>query len=243
MRVGSDLDDNLFFTCLDTSNVTSPSVTETASTISPAAFVSDSPLTSAGSSSNAPSPSVVLPGINTHKSHFRANLEHYRLQLPQLLDLILSRDCLFFCPINKNHFRRDFGTGHGLYCSTALIDSLLALSTLLSMDNASLASKFGARSKLGDDELGQAFAREAISALYNGTGLPRRIADIQALGILSLYCLGCNKLNDGKGFAADFGAAIIKQWHTEQPIDSNSSCFSDKQVHANICRAAVSSNR
>ncbi|KAM3483187.1 hypothetical protein MY8738_003382 [Beauveria namnaoensis] len=226
----------------DTSTITSPSVTEATSTVSPVATVLNSPTTSAGSISNVPSPSV-LAGINTQTSHFRANLEHYRLQLPQLLDLILSRDCLSFCPINRNDFRRDFGTGHGLYCSTALIDSLLALSTLLAMDNASLAAKFGARSKIEDDELGQSFAREAIAALYNGTGLPRRIADIQALGILSLYCLGCNKLNDGKGFAADFGAAIIEQWHTEQPIDSKSLYFPDKQVHANICCAAVSSNR
>ncbi|KAF1730414.1 hypothetical protein CRV24_009877 [Beauveria bassiana] len=240
----------------DTSTVTSPSVTEATSTVSPVATVLNSPTTSAGSISNAQSPSVldgstsnalspsVLAGINnTQTSHFRANLEHYRLQLPQLLDLILSRDCLSFCPINRNDFRRDFGTGHGMYCSTALIDSLLALSTLLAMDSASLAARFGARSKLEDDDLGQSFAREAISALYNGTGLPRRIADIQALGILSLYCLGCNKLNDGKGFAADFGAAIIEQWHTEQPIDSKSLYFPDKQVHANICCAAVSSNR
>ncbi|KAM3523746.1 hypothetical protein NHJ13051_004934 [Beauveria bassiana] len=265
----------------DTSTITSPSVTEATSTVSPVATVLNSPTTSAGSISNVPSPSVlagsisnvpspsvlagsisnvpspsvlagstsnapspsVLAGINTQTSHFRANLEHYRLQLPQLLDLILSRDCLSFCPINRNDFRRDFGTGHGLYCSTALIDSLLALSTLLAMDNASLAARFGARSKIEDDELGQSFAREAIAALYNGTGLPRRIADIQALGILSLYCLGCNKLNDGKGFAADFGAAIIEQWHTEQPIDSKSLYFPDKQVHANICCAAVSSNR
>ncbi|KGQ02685.1 hypothetical protein BBAD15_g12097 [Beauveria bassiana D1-5] len=144
---------------------------------------------------------------------------------------------------SRSFSTRDFGIGHGLYCSTALIDSLLALGTLLAKDNASLATKSGARRNLQDDDLGQAFAREAISALYNGTGLPRRIADIQALGILSLYCLGCNKLNDGKGFAADFGAAIIEQWHTEQPIESNCLCFPDRQVHANICCAAVSSNR
>jgi len=227
----------------DTSTVASPSVTESTSTISPAATVLDSPPTSAGSSSNAPSPSIVLPGINAHNSHFHANLEHYRLQLPQFLDAILARDCLSFCPINEIDFKRDFGTGHGLYCSTALIDSLLALGTLSAKDNASLATRTGARSNQEDDDLGHAFAREAISALYNGTGLPRRIADIQALGILSLYCLGCNKLNDGKGFAADFGAAIIEQWRTEQPIESKSLYFPDKQVHANICCAAVSSNR
>ncbi|KAF1731352.1 hypothetical protein CRV24_007536 [Beauveria bassiana] len=230
-------------TAADASTVASPPVTKTTSTISPVATVLDSPPTSAGTSSNAPSPCIVLPGISSQESHFRANLEHYRLQLPQLLDVILARDCLIFCPINKHDFERDFGKGHGLYCSTALIDSLLALGTLSAKDNASLATKSGARSNPQDDDLGQAFAREAISALYNGTGLPWRIADIQALGVLSLYCLGCNKLNDGKGFAADFGAAIIEQWHTEQPIESDSLCFPNKQVHANICCAAVSSNR
>ncbi|KAM0742800.1 hypothetical protein ACQRIT_002977 [Beauveria bassiana] len=239
---GSDHDEALSFTCADTSTVASSSVTEAPSTISPVATVLDSPSTSAGTSSNAPSLCVVLPAISTQESHFRANRECYRLQLPQLLDVILARDCLSFCPINGTYLKRDFGRGHGLYCSTALIDSLLALGTLLVKDNASLATRFGARGKLADDYLGQAFAREAISALYNGTGLPRRIADIQALGILSLYCLSCNKLDDSKGFAADFGAAIIEQWRTEQSKESNSLCFQDTQVHANIYCAAVSSN-
>lgn len=70
-----------------------------------------------------------------------------------------------------------------------------------------------------EQNLGNGFAQEAISGLYNGTGLPRRIADIQALGVLSLYYLGSHRLNEAKRFAGDFGAAIIEQWRFDQPIE------------------------
>lgn len=225
------------------SSITTPSFTRNTLPISPMAWQPDNSQSSEGSGSNGPSTIIVLPGIPTQETHFRANLVHYRSQLPQLLDIILASNCLSFCPISKNDFKRDFESGYGLYCSTALMDSLLALGTLLAKDHISLLTATVARSKPGKEDLGDAFAQEAISALYNGTGLPRRIADIQALGILSLYCLGRSKLLDGKGFAGDFGAAIIEQWRTEQPIEPDPNIFPDTQAHASIYCAAISLNR
>ncbi|KAM3429915.1 hypothetical protein MY4824_007973 [Beauveria thailandica] len=190
-------------------------------------------------------PSVATPPTvkSPSESHLQANISYYRLQLPQLLDAMLARQGLLFCPINKQDFATDFESGSGEHFSTALADALLALATLLARDKmvAIIASR---SSSSGDDhvreqDLGYSFAQEAITALYNGAGLPQRIADIQALGILALYCLGCGKMKDGLGFAGDFGAAIAEQREANQ----SESVSAHRQTHVNIYCAAVSFNR
>ncbi|PQK09635.1 hypothetical protein BB8028_0001g17040 [Beauveria bassiana] len=196
-------------------------------------------------------PSVMTPPTvkSPSETHLQANIGYYRQQLPQLLDAILARDCLSFCPISKPDFARDFESGSGEHFSTALADALLALATLLAREQmvaiiASRSSSSGGGGGGGHDDvreqdLGYSFAQEAIAALYNGAGLPHRIADIQALGILALYCLGCAKMKDGLGFAGDFGAAIAEQWGANQ----SESVLAHRQTHANIYCAAVSFNR
>lgn len=181
-------------------------------------------------------------GVSTPDGQFQANLAQYRTQLPKLLDAILARDCLTFCPIPKEDLLKDFKTGYGQYCSTALIDSLLALATLLAKDEITLIAA-SMPTNMSDVDLGDLFAQEAIAALYNGTGLPHRIADIQTLGILSLYCLGRGKMQDGRGFAADYTRAVNETWHSEQPSKANFESISDKQAYANLYCAAISLNR
>ncbi|PMB66794.1 Conidial development protein fluffy [Beauveria bassiana] len=195
-------------------------------------------------------PSVMTPPTvkSPSETHLQANIGYYRQQLPQLLDAILARDCLSFCPISKPDFARDFESGSGEHFSTALADALLALATLLAREQmvaiiASRSSSSSGGGGGGDDDvreqdLGYSFAQEAIAALYNGAGLPHRIADIQALGILALYCLGCAKMKDSLGFAGDFGAAIAEQWGANQ----SESVLAHRQTHANIYCAAVSFN-
>ncbi|KAM3552011.1 hypothetical protein ARSEF4850_007594 [Beauveria asiatica] len=185
--------------------------------------------------------SVITPSAikSPSETHLQANIGYYRLQLPQILDAILARDCLSFCPISKQDLTRDFESGSGQHFSTALADALLALATLLAREK--MAAIIASRSS-GDDlreDLGYSFAQEAIAALYNGVGLPQRIADIQALGILALYCLGCGKMKDGLGFAGDFSTSIAEQWAADQ----SESVLTHAQMHANIYCAAVSFNR
>ncbi|KAH8719829.1 hypothetical protein HC256_000249 [Beauveria bassiana] len=224
-------------------SMTSLFTSRTTSPMSPAHRILESSPSSADSGSSESSSGFVLSDVANPEANLRTDLEYHRSRLPQLLDVILAKDGLLFCPISKNHFNRDFECGYGTYCSTALVDSLLALAALLAKDRVSVMANPTASTHPGQEDLGQVFTEEAISALYNGIGLPRRIADIQALGILSLYCLGRNQLNDGRGFASDFGAAIIEQWRTEQPIKPDSRIFPDIQAHASIYCAAVSLNR
>lgn len=194
---------------------------------------------SIGSNPSEAASSVAATASSPEAASFRANLPYYRLQLPKLLDSILASDCLSFCPLSKEDAMQNLESVSGQYSSTALIDSLLALATLLERDMIAHVIPQPA----DNENIGDSFAQEAISALYNGNGLPRHTADIQALGILSIYCFGRGKLKDGQGFAGDFGAAIIEQWHTEQPIQPDATNLAARQTRASIYCAAISFNR
>lgn len=194
------------------------------------------------SGTTVPSTSLSAPDIPVQQAHVRMPLSHYRSLFPQLLDIILARDCLLFCPINRNDFKRDLESGNGTHCTPALLDSLLALGTVLAKDHLNLLATT-ASGRPDEESLGDTFAQEAIAVLYNDTVLPQRIADIQALGILSLYCLRRKRLIDGKGFAGDFGASIIKQCCIEQPKDLGPPFLQNKQEYASIYCAAISLNR
>ncbi|OAA72297.1 hypothetical protein ISF_01370 [Cordyceps fumosorosea ARSEF 2679] len=194
---------------------------------------------SAGPSTNSPPTSLEAFDDSANAAEFRANLGYYRSQLLQLLSTILARECLSFCPVSERELERELAT----HASTALADALLAIGAVLTKDHPRLATALLAPGSLDPDSLGQAFAYEAIIALHNGTGRPRRVADIQALGVLSLYALTCDKLQQGREFAADFCAAIAELWRAEPSSEIHKGSLADKEALASIYCAAVSLNR
>ncbi|EJP61006.1 fungal specific transcription factor [Beauveria bassiana ARSEF 2860] len=188
---------------------------------------------------SAPTPRKTRPPMH---SYVQANLGYYRSQLPQLFDFILARVCLSFCPISKAHLRADLESGAGQHCSPALLDALLALATVLAPEK--MAAMVTPRTHGGGDDvrqgrLGDSFAREAIAALYNESGLPHQIADIQAVGVLAVYCLSCENIKDGIVFAGDFIAAITEQWEAGHAEAGSA----DRQTHASLYCGALSLNR
>ncbi len=196
------------------------------------------PIARNNSRCSVPSGASSAQVIPTPAACFRATLDHYRSQIPQLLDTILARACLTFCSISKEDFSRDHESGSGQHCSTALLDAVLALATLLIRERVANRVVLGFGGDCNKD-LGNSFALEATANLYDGTGLPQRMADIQALGILALYYLGCGKMKNCLGFAGDFAASIAEKWEAEQ---SELTC-AHRLAHANIYCAAVSFNR
>ncbi|OAA40069.1 hypothetical protein ISF_09823 [Cordyceps fumosorosea ARSEF 2679] len=235
-----------------TTNTTPPSSVTTAG--SPSVLMD--PMSSAGPASTSPSSSLATTSDESAASktaEFRAHLGYYRAQLPRLLSTILARDCLSFCPINERELKRDVaaagagaGAAHGGGGgSTALADALLALGALLAKDHPRLATALLLATPqpgnlLGDaDSLGQAFAHEALFALHNnGTGRPRRLADIQALGVLALYWLSCDRLKQSREFAGDYCAAMAEAWCAD-----GAGTLVDSKARASIYCAAVSLNR
>ncbi|KAK5657280.1 hypothetical protein OQA88_3342 [Cercophora sp. LCS_1] len=116
-----------------------------------------------------------------------------RAHILHLVDALRTWDYLPFCFFSEDLFMRDYESGSGQFCSSALVHAILALSSRLineGSDESGLLPSGWLRSRL--------FADEA-KALIKEAEHPRSLPDIQALGILSLYHLRCgNEVEAGK---------------------------------------------
>lgn len=115
------------------------------------------------------------------------------------LESLLTWDYLPFCFLCKDPFLQDFASGEGCYCSPALVNSLLALSTRIvdehqqdhpQKDEQEPKNYLVSAAECGSPSSGcadsQALFDEA-DALISGHGQPGSLPDIQALGMLALY--------------------------------------------------------
>lgn len=123
------------------------------------------------------------------------------------LDSIFKRDYLASCIFCKDSFLRDFAAGCGRYCSSALVNALLALSLRSTDCNEELTDHhIGACQVQETQEQASSdgavpskhlansvfFFREADVCVGN-SDLTKSLPDVQALGMLALYqvSLGC----------------------------------------------------
>ncbi|PHH60752.1 hypothetical protein CDD81_1290 [Ophiocordyceps australis] len=125
-------------------------------------------------------------------------------------DSLSAWDQLPFCLLNRDLFLWAYHEDSHLYCSSALVNALLALATLVVREQA--VDHGPSR------ELSCAFFTEAQSILKSTTAEPT-LPDIQALGIMSLY-----KMSDGCGpeaqrLAHDFKCQIQDLCCSEHNLD------------------------
>ncbi|KAH6959953.1 hypothetical protein BKA56DRAFT_623991 [Ilyonectria sp. MPI-CAGE-AT-0026] len=121
----------------------------------------------------------------------------------QLFDSLLTWDYLPFCLLCKDPFLRDYHSGLSRYCSSALVNALLALATRRVNENQDDIEIDALSGWSG----GKAFFDEAKAILYSSersSSLP----DIQALGILALYQISCGREADARELSSAFAAAI-----------------------------------
>ncbi|KAL2192727.1 putative nitrate assimilation regulatory protein nirA [Corynascus similis CBS 632.67] len=119
-----------------------------------------------------------------------------------LVDALRTWDCLALCLLPEDLFLRDYASGSNRFCSSALINSILALSTRLineASDDAGLLPSGWLRSRV--------FINEAKACLLSNTPL-QNLPDIQAVGLLSLYYLRCGREADAREYAEGFASAI-----------------------------------
>ncbi|KJZ70972.1 hypothetical protein HIM_09627 [Hirsutella minnesotensis 3608] len=120
----------------------------------------------------------------------------------QLFDTLMTWDYLPFCLICKDPFLRDYYSGSTRYCSSALVNALLALAIRVVNENTPETQSPGpgwSRSKAFFDE---------AEAILHSTGPSDNLADIQALGMLSLYQVTCGREAEAQEFAESFAAQI-----------------------------------
>ncbi|KAJ6789472.1 hypothetical protein PWT90_00273 [Aphanocladium album] len=128
----------------------------------------------------------------------------------RVLDNILQWDCVAFCLIDKERFKLDFQTGSRNYCSPVLVDALLALSAIVFRHNIIDEVANRETEKPAWDVFSATLANEAIQVLHRATWLPETMPDIQALGVLALYCACQCWKDESYNFAMNFAKATRK---------------------------------
>ncbi|XP_044720090.1 nitrate assimilation regulatory protein nirA [Hirsutella rhossiliensis] len=106
----------------------------------------------------------------------------------QILDALLTWDYLPFCLMCKDPFFRDYCSGSSRYCSSALVNALIALATRVVHEISDEAESPGPGFK---------------------TGRSANLPDIQAIGILSLYQITCGREAEAQALADSFAARIV----------------------------------
>ncbi|KAJ3483935.1 hypothetical protein NLG97_g7181 [Lecanicillium saksenae] len=162
-------------------------------------------------------------------------------RLLRVLDDILQWDCIAFCLIDKERFKTDFQTGSTTYCSPILVDALLALSAIVFRHNIIDEVANRETGKPAWDIFSATLANEVIQALHKGKWLPETMPEIQALGVLALYCACHGWKNESCNFAMDFAEAIGK-YCILNANEENTMVNNRRNVASTYC-GAISMNR
>lgn len=128
--------------------------------------------------------------------------------LVEIFDIVLSWECLPFCLLNKDLFKKSFQSGENEYCSAALVKSLCSLATVLAADTLHDIHSQNSATKMSL-ELGESLARGAAGALLDKASC-LNIADSQALGVLSLYHISRGQRSNAQKLAKDFVRAATE---------------------------------
>ncbi|KAM4062339.1 fungal zn(2)-Cys(6) binuclear cluster domain-containing protein [Hirsutella rhossiliensis] len=142
------------------------------------------------------------------------------------LGLLLTWDYLPLCLLCKDPFLRDFAAGTGRYCSSALVNALLALATRIVNEQqhqhhlhyhrrdsrlaagSSVASPSSPPSVTAQDWTdSQAFWNEAETLLRSNEQKQTSLPDVQALGIMALYQVSSGRESESRELAEAFAAA------------------------------------
>ncbi|OAQ93891.1 nitrate assimilation regulatory protein nirA [Purpureocillium lilacinum] len=144
-------------------------------------------------------------------------------KIKEHLDSLLTWDYLPFCLLCKDPFLQSFASGDGRYCSPALVNSLLALSTRIAHVDEHRRPRSQQHQQEQQDHLvnadggsptsgwsdSQALFDEA-EALVSSRGQPGSLPDIQALGMLALYQVSCGREAEARELAEAFASAITE---------------------------------
>lgn len=159
------------------------------------------------------------------------------------LDSILQWDCIVFCLIDGESFKSDLQTGSTAYCSHALIDALTALSVAVFRHDATEEVSAQRTEAPARNVLSGALVDEVVQALHRGAWTPDSVPDIQALGVLALYCLCSHWRDQSYNFAMEFAEAIRTHCLKDPDPDSDVTLRTTCRVTASTYCGAISMNR
>ncbi|GJN81537.1 hypothetical protein PLIIFM63780_005071 [Purpureocillium lilacinum] len=148
-----------------------------------------------------------------------------------LFDVLGAWDSLAFCLLSRDVFLRDYQTGSGRFCSSALVHALIALSArLVNGDNDN-------KDVLPSGWVGSKIFRDEAAAILDGTSGPGELPDVQALGILSLYHLRLGQEADAQRLAEALLAGVTELCQRGHSGYSNDQAEYSKALATTYCSA------
>lgn len=121
----------------------------------------------------------------------------------QFIDAVLTWDFYPSCFINHWDFIRDYESASGEQCSKALVAALLALATRLASDRIDIGEEESSNHLAASNTL----FKESTAILQNNKSY-HTLADIQALGVLALYHVRCDRRAEAQELVEEFACAI-----------------------------------
>lgn len=172
----------------------------------------DYPL-AAASASNATPRAATGQSSNTISipTHFLAQRDPWtnsgwtKLHVRELVTSVLSWDGIPLCVVNKGHFLADFDTGAAQYCSSTLVNGLLAIATRLEENNHHHHHQDTTHRGRGVPS-SYDFIREARACSLDKDYVSA-LANIQALGVLALYQTSFGQIVETQKLVDDYAAA------------------------------------
>jgi len=154
----------------------------------------------------------------------------------EIIDSILGWDGMLFCLIRKDLFSRDFESGGTQFCSSALVNALLALGTRIKEHDHPAPNLARASSTQGSDLSSDGFLEAAVRLLAANGTRPKKLADIQALGLLALYEASSNHEEQAHTFADEYAAAITDV-RSQESSSMNIGEISARDLESTYCSA------
>lgn len=136
---------------------------------------------------------VLLPEQNVPASAWTKIMDDSRL-VRHFLSLYFCWEYPTFASLSKEHFLRDFQEGRTRYCSSILVNALLALGCRFSTQRSARANPDDPYSS------GDHFFKESLRLLYQ-EGDQHNLTTIQALGIMSIRQASCGRVSESWYYA------------------------------------------
>lgn len=203
---------------------------------SDASSVAFAPPTSSASLSGAPSIDSPAAESPSSQQDTWTSCGWPKAYVRRLILLVLDWDGLPLCMVDKELFLRDFESGTGQFCSSALVSALLAIITRL----LSEAHKQDEAPTRADVPASEAFVQKSSAHLRREGVALDNLPDVQAVAVLALY---------EASFGEDVRAANLIHEYTVAMADlcfnkpTPPSATSYDEVRSNAYRGAISLRR
>ena len=157
-------------------------------------------------------PAIVVSANNTGLPTVNIDVWTYtgwfKSYVRELIDSVLDWDGMIFCVLRRDPFLADFENGGNQYCSSALVNALLALAIQTMGKELDINQSLDFSPQCSNTRSDRFFA-EATSMLPEYGARPSNLADTQALGVLALYALSDRREDQAQELAERYVAAAM----------------------------------